>query len=369
MRLAHTFTSAFIVRTLLLLATIGIAPLASAQTHYRLIRTEVLQHIAGEQPETSVVKGRARSLTITTRQASFTSSGTLSVTVPDRVSSDQQQFTIRAKIDGSWNLRNTTTNINLGLQILGVPKGDGKGDPGPWLQAGSHSFSIQNEVRTAFGPDSFVKKWIENGKRYRSFSIGAHTGVVQTLSKVGLTFVYEESTDALKPEMRTLGVQVLEVTGDVTVSPGGDNAGTLRVKAGGVLGEWDRMITAPDSTAKLRFPDGSVMQISGLADIRVAANRSAGNLVQTRIWIRGGQISITNNSTAEIQITTPTAVAAARGTQFTVRHDKLSGLTAVSAMKGSVKVTPVNPSIKPFDLPAGQQVQVSLDQARRGIPR
>lgn len=338
-----------------------LSALAGAQTHYKLVRTDVVTHIAGKQPVTSVQQGGVKTLEIVTNEAGFLSRGNLNVGLPDKIDSDKETFTVRARLETTWTLKNTTTNINSGLSIMGVPKSEGRGDPGPWLNPGSQTMNLELSVETSMGPNGFVRKWVENGKNYRSFELAGHTGVVQTLSGFKLTYVYEETADE-----RPGKVEILEVVGDVSVSPGGDDSKSKALKPGDGINEWDRIVTGMDSKAKLRFPDGTIVDVGELSDMKVACYIDAAAAVQTRLWLRGGEVTASVNKSGErpssFEVKTPTSVCGTRGTRFTLRHNKLTGMTTVQVAEGKVEIVPINPSLKPFLLEAGKSVDISLDR-------
>ncbi len=354
-----------LIRLSLILASVWIAAsFAQGQTHLRLVRTEVVKHPAGEAPQTSVMEGGMKSLALATTLPGFTSRGNLTVTIPDRLENDQESFTITARLDGSWNLKADNPNINLGLILLGVPKVMGKGDPGPWLKAGEHTLSVDVTVQANLASGFGVRKWNENGKNLRSFALEGHTGVGQTLSGFKLTYVYEETKNA--PAIRLGAVTVVEVVGEAEISPGGDDSQAKQLKVNDRVNEWDRLVTGMDSRVKLRFPDGTIVDVGELTDMKVACYIDAGNAVQTRLWLRGGEVSASVNKSSErpssLEVKTPTAVCGVRGTRFVTRHNKLSGMTTVSVAEGAVSVAGVNPSLREVALGAGQSVDVSVER-------
>ena len=164
---------------------------------YKLVKTRVSKQLPGEAPQESEASGAVTSVDLATSQPGYTSTGTLTVKVPPTIAGDQQLFTVGASLAASWNLRATVYNVNVGVNVIGSGKHNAKGDPhDAWPTAGSHALSVENTRETSFATDGTVRKWTENGKSYRSFSIGGHTGVIQTLSGGNLTFIYEEVDSA-----------------------------------------------------------------------------------------------------------------------------------------------------------------------------
>lgn len=349
------------------LAVVGmlLACFSMAQPYYKLVRTEVVTEIVGKQPATESVDGLKSSHTFEMATSGFTAKGTVTVQIPTRIASDQESFSIAARLSGSWSLKATTTNVNLGLNVAGVPRSQAKGDPGPWLEPGSHSLVLENRVETSLGGNQVVRKWSEGGKRFCSLQVLGHVGVVQTLSGFRMTFVYEWTPDT--PELeKQLGIEVLEVKGDVELSPRGNVVEMRPLKAGEIVKGWDGILTGINSSAKLKFPDGSIVVVGELTDLKVAAFESAGSLVAARIWLRGGQVAAEVNRASErpsdFHVKTPAAVTGSRGTKFMVRHDKLTGLTTIRVTEGLVSIVPTNPSLQEQPLAAGRMIDVSFDR-------
>jgi hypothetical protein len=68
-----------------------------------------------------------------------------------------------------------------------------------------------------------------------------------------------------------------------------------------------------------------------------------------------------NTKRRQFEATSGTVAVAIRGTIFTFGHDDEKQVSTIFVREGSVDVTPVNPSLTPFVLSAGQQVQVALN--------
>jgi hypothetical protein len=369
MRATESRTAALRVRAvraaLLVACGVGFFPCigaADAPTSYVLLRTEVTKHVAGGQPATSTVEGGLKALELVTNETAFMSRGNLNVALPARIAGDQEKFSVTARLECTWSLKTPTPNLNVGLNVMGVPKTIAKGDPGPWPDAGSHTLSVDVTVEATLASGFGVRKWEEGGRSYRSLSLGGHTGVGQTLSGFNLVYVYGGTNDSATPGGT---VEVVSVVGEVEVSPGGDASRARALRPGDRIETWDMLVTGMDSTVKLRFADGTVVDVGELTDMKVAAFIDAGNAVQTRLWLRGGEASASVNRSSErpssLEVKTPTATLGVRGTRFTVRHDKASGLTTVRVTEGAVELAPADPSRKPVSLTAGQSIDVSLD--------
>lgn len=352
-----------IPRCLFLLAALAAIPAASAQTYFKLVRTELTRHILNKGPITTKDAGGKKAIELVTEEPTWMSRANIDVSIPDRVASDAEIFTVRTRIECTWSLKETVANINVGLNVMGSPKQVGKGDPGPWPTAGSHTLDAEVKFETNFNTGFGVRKWSENGKNYRSLSLSGHCGVGQGLSGFNAIYVYEETVDLLKAG----DVEVLEVSGEVDVSPAGDDSKVAALKKGAKVNKFDRIITGLGSKLRLRFPDGTVVDVGELTDMKVNCFVDASDSVQTMLWLRGGELSLRHQSKerpSDLQVKTPTSTTGPRGTEFTIKHNKLSGITTVRVKEGRVEITPIDPSIKPLILGAGQSADVSIERIK-----
>jgi hypothetical protein len=339
-------------------------PFASAQTYFKLVRTEVTKQILSAKPITTTEAGGKKAIELVTTEPGFTSRANINVAVPDRVASDQENFTVSAKVECTWDLKNTVTNLNVGLNVMGVPKHVAKGDPGPWPTAGKHTLEAEAKAEANFASGFGVRKWTENGATYRQITVGGHSGVVQGLSGFTINYVYQLVTDTTK----TGDVEVMEISGEVDVSPGGDDSKIAPLKKGAKVNTWDRIITGLGSKLKLRFADGTIVDVGELTDMKVNCFIDAGDAVQTRLWLRAGEVTLSSDSKERpsgFEVKTPTSVCGRRGTVFTVKHNKVSGITTVRVTQGQVDVAPADPSLKPILLGPGESADVSLDRIVR----
>jgi hypothetical protein len=351
------------MRIPIVVASFLFAACSQAQTYYKLVRTDIEKHIAGAtQPQTSNQAGGLKAMELATKADSFESRGNLNVVLPERLGDDLQKFAVSVRLECTFIIKTTQPNLNVGLNVLGVPKTVGKGDPGPWNAPGSHTVEVKVDLTTTLGAD-FVRKWTENGKNYRGVTVAGHTGVGQTLSGFRLLYVYEQVPD--EPAERPGEVRVLGVVGEVDVSPGGDDSKIRKLRNGDRINKWDRIVTGMDSKVQLVFPDGTVVDVGELTDMKVACYIDAGAAVQTALWLRGGEITAivkkSQERPSDFVVKTPANTTGRRGTTFTVKHDKLKHLTTIRVTDGEVTVTPVNPSLMPFSMAAGHSVDVSIE--------
>ena len=94
------------------------------------------------------------------------------------------------------------------------------------------------------------------------------------------------------------------------------------------------------------------------ADIDVASTpivRVLGGFV--RFWFPAGQ-----PSRYSFQASTQVVSAATTGTDFTIGYDPARAVSTVGVTRDAVTVTPLNPTLRPFSLAAGSEVEVSADR-------
>lgn len=174
-------------------------------------------------------------------------------------------------------------------------------------------------------------------------------------------------------------VEILEVVGEVEISPGGDDSQAYRIIPGTRIRSGDRIVTGMDSRARIRFPDGHIAEVGELTDMKVAAFSDAGSLLATRLYLRGGRVSCEVNKESErpstFEVKTPTN-GGRRGhhaqetglevkalprpeshTRFTVNYAQQSGVTRIVVAEGRVLITPLHS--QSFHLTSNQQVAVS----------
>ena len=142
---------------------------------------------------------------------------------------------------------------------------------------------------------------------------------------------------------------VMSVTGQVRVSQVGAEERLL--KAGEALDSGAVLTSAANSSATLRFADGSVMRLQPAARVSLdtVSVYAGGGMVDTRLRLQQGRVEIGANPDrspgSRLQVITPSAVAAVRGTRFRVSAD--ATITREETLEGEVSL-----------LASGQQVGV-----------
>ncbi len=146
---------------------------------------------------------------------------------------------------------------------------------------------------------------------------------------------------------------VVAVTGQVRVGLPGSGERTL--KSGEQLGAGVSLATAPNSSATLRFADGSVMivQPSTRLELDTVSVYAGGGMVDTRLRLQQGRVEVGANpartQSSRLQVITPSAVAAVRGTRFRVAADEQ--VTHEETLEGEVGLSAAGQLVR---VPEGQ---------------
>lgn len=136
--------------------------------------------------------------------------------------------------------------------------------------------------------------------------------------------------------------RVLSVTGQVRVKR--PDAAERALQAGEDLPAGTALVTAANSSATLRFADDSVLVLQPAAQLMLdtVSVYAGGGMVDTRLRLQQGRVEVGANPRrtpdSRLQIITPSAVAAVRGTRFRVaadpeatREETLEGAVALAA--------------------------------------
>ena len=131
---------------------------------------------------------------------------------------------------------------------------------------------------------------------------------------------------------------VVAVTGQVQVSL--PDVAERALLAGEQLASGAVLSTAANSSATLRFADGSVMVLQPAARLSLdtVSVYAGGGMVDTRLRLQQGRVEIGANPDrtpgSRLQVITPSAVAAVRGTRFRVAAD--AAVTREETLEGEV---------------------------------
>lgn len=116
--------------------------------------------------------------------------------------------------------------------------------------------------------------------------------------------------------------EVLSVSGKVQVSPADAPEHDLQV--GEKLAAGAELLTALNSSATLKFADGSIVAVQPASRLKLdtVSIYAGGGMVDTKLRLQQGRIEVSANPNHapnnRLEVTTPSAVAAVRGTQFRV---------------------------------------------------
>ena len=181
-------------------------------------------------------------------------------------------------------------------------------------------------------------------------------------------------------------VHVSCVSPDVQFHKGGTPADAwLPLEPGQALKAGDDISCDPDGVATLAFADGSTAEVRNTTQLKIGSFFTEGGVVKTEILLKMGEVSaLVNRSEAtksDFRIKNPTAVASVRdapdmgaraaakpstinvdagnGASFTVFHAPGSNTVLVSNHAGPVAVTPAGPKARPFQVPAGDEADLT----------
>jgi ferric-dicitrate binding protein FerR (iron transport regulator) len=148
------------------------------------------------------------------------------------------------------------------------------------------------------------------------------------------------------------------VSGDVTIeSKGGGRLG----KTGAALADGDAVSTAAGSTAVVETADGSRLKLRESSRLVLALPAARSPLTEIRLSFGGVFAKVTKRHLGEeFHVTTPTAVAAVRGTEFFTAYGRDAGKSKdlwVCVNEGAVEVR-TNASKAPLSVPAGKGVLI-----------
>ena len=133
--------------------------------------------------------------------------------------------------------------------------------------------------------------------------------------------------------------EIISTSGSVKVRQESDPERNARI--GEKLSVGAELVTAEDSSAALRFADGSVLVIQPKSLLKLDAMSvyAGGGMADTRLRLQAGRAEVAANPKREkgsrLQVITPSAVAAVRGTEFRVAADE--GTAREETLEGKVE--------------------------------
>lgn len=138
-------------------------------------------------------------------------------------------------------------------------------------------------------------------------------------------------------------VLVVEEAGAVTVERSG-GAGAQPVAVGERLGSGDRLRTGPDSSVLLRFADGSELLVRPDSDVLLddLGRYGQSGMIDSRARLERGRVEASVPAFAaprpRFEISTPSASAVVRGTDFRVSSETSPPLARTEVLDGAVRV-------------------------------
>jgi len=156
---------------------------------------------------------------------------------------------------------------------------------------------------------------------------------------------------------------LFEIHGDVRVRCG--DGGWTPVAAERDVEQGCAVSAQAASSAKLKLPDGSVIEIHSLSEVNVEILRSVGDALEATLRLVTGALNASvpvRTPVAHLAVTTVTATIGIRGTIFRVRYDPREQRTAVTVEEGKVEVKPANTALPSVVLEANQHVEVTTDR-------
>lgn len=144
---------------------------------------------------------------------------------------------------------------------------------------------------------------------------------------------------------------ILELTGEVTVTHG-KTGQTVQAQRAMLLWDRDTVTTGADSNVTLQFADGSIVLVQSLSEMKLEELTSYGDtgMAKTKLRLESGR---THNNViprtgpgSRFEISTPSAIAAARGTEYRIssdykkesRTEVLTGAVGVNSYGGETEV-------------------------------
>jgi hypothetical protein len=156
---------------------------------------------------------------------------------------------------------------------------------------------------------------------------------------------------------------ILKVSGDVEILRAGKSGAPEEAGKGMAIGPGDRIVTGMESTISVEMPDGHVVTVNELTDVKLDELQGGPDSVRTRLWLKAGEISAEllhkTQTRSDFSVKTPTATLGVRGTAFSVRHtEKPAPQTLVKVTSGSIEVTPNDPTAGVAMVGAGGEARI-----------
>ncbi len=139
-----------------------------------------------------------------------------------------------------------------------------------------------------------------------------------------------------------------------------------------VLQEGDEISCDHEGIALLQFADESTTKVSNTTQLKIASYFTEGGVTKTEILLKMGEVAAkvhkSEATKSDFRIKSPTDVSSVRGTLYSHRYDPVTKSSLVKVEEGVVEVKPVNSSLAPVTIKAGQQVEVSNNTVSKISP-
>lgn len=163
---------------------------ASAGAGFRLTEIRVEPQLTTPMPPQIVDAGQ-RAFTIEGSAPNLDAKGQMTVEVPPTVAADDTPITITARSSAEWRIKAPFFLwLNTGINVLG--RGENKTNGTEYQAVGTSTVACEQTVQTTFGKDEFVRKWEENGVRYRQYTIGFYAA--GTAYGIAVKFTYRSGS-------------------------------------------------------------------------------------------------------------------------------------------------------------------------------
>lgn len=187
----------------------------------------------------------------------------------------------------------------------------------------------------------FDKKARKRRKRYSKFVLPAW---LDRRIFIGLAIILVVIVaDGVRRENQEFSATLIAVGGQVLVAPS-ESARGAPAEINQQLGEDYVLVTGPNSYASLEYPDGSVTNLGPSAHlvIKLLEYNRGGRWRSRALMLKAGQVWSNVGphfgEKSEMKVYTPSAVAAVRGTMYSVGYDPSKRTTAVTCNQGFVQV-------------------------------
>ena len=161
-------------------------------------------------------------------------------------------------------------------------------------------------------------------------------GINKILKKSCLTIIFLLMITFLVGETRVIAA-ISSMKGNVQIRSAGVRKYEPAYK-GQMIKTGDWLKTDLNVFAAIIFLDGSNIKIRSKTEIEIKSSRVAAKQLNTMMYVSEGQVwsKVTKQNNSEFEITTPTAIASVKGTEFNIDFDDLEESTTLIVIEGEV---------------------------------